>query len=205
VFPYHVVNRANNREWFKLPLDVVWQIFSEIAWETHFNYGVKFHDLVLMSNHFHLLISTPHADLGQAMSHFLGSVTRTLNALSGREGHVFNGPYKWSLITTARYYAYALKYIYRNPVKAGIVAWVEDYPFSSLHERLGMRGLRLPLTLPGEGAGDGLLPEAPGDLLPWLNTPFRNEEDDLVRRAMRRKVFEFPRKASGYPFVFDAP
>jgi len=203
VLPYHVVNRVNNREWFKLPLSTVWGIFSEACWESHFLHGPKFHALVLMSNHFHLLLSTPEDDLGVVMRHLLGSVTRLCNRNSGREGHVFNGPYKRTLVNSSRYYAHALKYVYRNPVKAGIVTRVEDYEFGTLHSMLGLARLPFPMSHPADGAGDALLPEVPADQLPWLNTPFKREQDDAIGKALRRSVFELPKGKLKRPSILE--
>jgi REP element-mobilizing transposase RayT len=193
VFPYHVVNRLNNREWFTLPMEQVWRVFSGACWEISLLTDARIHAFVLMSNHYHLMLSTPGPDLGEVMQRFACSITRIYNLISGREGHLFNGRYRWSLIGTSRYYAHALKYVYRNPVKAGIVDQVEEYPFSTLYARLGQGPASFPLFHPGEGAGDALIPELASDQLGWLNSPFRPEDENAIRKALRRKAFELPR------------
>ena len=192
-FPYHVVNRVNNREWFPLGLDRVWESFLEESYAITIGHGALIHSLVLMSNHFHLKISTPESDLGIVMRDFSRSITRTLNLKSGRSGHIFAGRYRWSLIQTPDYYSAAYKYVYRNPVKAGICEKVEDYPYSTINVVTGARKTPLPLTHPLDGAGDILIPEDPIQLLSWLNRPYSAETDRSIALGIRRKNFQFAR------------
>jgi REP element-mobilizing transposase RayT len=135
-------------------------------------YEVEFHALVLMPNHFHMLVTVPKHDLGKVMSVFMASVTRTANLLSGRSGHLFGGPYHWSLINSSRYYGHALKYVYRNPVRAKLCSAVEEHPYSTLQGLLGET--HLPFRLHFTRAGMELaLPSAePSEQLEWLNKPF---------------------------------
>jgi putative transposase len=121
VYPYHVTARGNNKASFPCEPYQTWEIFNEKILEVQKKFGVKIHAFVMMSNHFHLLITTPHEDLGKVMETFMRSITRTMNAKSGRTGRVFGGPYHWSLINSNVYYDCALKYVYRNPVKAKLV------------------------------------------------------------------------------------
>src|SRR4051794_23831949 len=98
VLPYHVTARANNREAFHLPIRSVWAVIGLECLNLAWVYGVQFHALVLMPNHFHMLLTVPEHDLGKAMNVFVSSATRTINLFSGRSGHVFGGPYHWSII-----------------------------------------------------------------------------------------------------------
>jgi REP element-mobilizing transposase RayT len=45
----------------------------------------------LMDNHVHLLVQTPHADLGRGMQRLHGHYAQTFNARHGRVGHLFQG------------------------------------------------------------------------------------------------------------------
>src|SRR4051794_2787456 len=192
--PYHVVNRCNNREWFKLPMPTVWEVTCSELYRISITYDARVHGFVLMSNHYHLLVSTPTTDLGIVMREFGRSVTGTFNRLSGRTGHLFNGPYKPTLIQSPGHYANALKYIYRNPVRAGITEKVEEYPYSTLHGILGQSHLPVPLHQPlPEKSGVSLLPDDLGCLVDWFNQPFPKESQLAMDRALRRKVFTLPR------------
>ncbi len=188
--PYHVVNSTNNREWFPFELELMWEILTDELLFAHYYGGALVHSFVLMANHFHLLISTPGLDLGRVMQQILSSSTRRLNQASGRTGHVFNGPYFRSLIQDSRYYSHAFKYVYRNPVRAGVVRDVTDYRFSTLNGLVGSSHLPFPLFHPGNGAGDLLIPDETENLLYWLNQPTPKEADAAIRKAYRKSVFK---------------
>jgi len=190
--PYHVVNQVNNKEWFHLPIGDVWDVLSEQCYEISEIHGARIHGFVLMSNHFHLIVSSPVSDLGIIMQHFSSFATRTYNRKSGRVGHLFRGRYKWSMIDSPLYYAHALKYIYRNPVRAGICQKVETYAYSSLQGVLHRSRLPFPVTTGvKEQFGHDLVPEKTCELVTWLNQSLKNEDNEWIRKALRRKTFEF--------------
>jgi REP element-mobilizing transposase RayT len=170
----------------------VWKITTDELYRISVFYGAKIHAFVMMSNHTHLLISTPEADLGKCMEEFGKRVTAAINSRSGRSGHVFGGRYKWSLVQSPIYYAYALKYIYRNPVRAGMVQAVEDYPFSTLHGLLGRSRLPFPIHYPIGDQDIGFYPHGFDELVEWLNQPFQNELLLALDTGMRRKVLTLP-------------
>ena len=66
-FPYHVTARTNNQEWFKLSLDEVWSIFERVLSKVQLRYSIEIYQFVLMSNHYHLLLSTPEANIDKAI------------------------------------------------------------------------------------------------------------------------------------------
>ena len=53
----------------------------------------------LLSNHFHLVVETPRANLAPGMKWFLGTYTQRSNARHRLRGHVFGGRYGggWTL------------------------------------------------------------------------------------------------------------
>jgi REP element-mobilizing transposase RayT len=52
------------------------------------------HAFCLMSNHFHLVVETPKANLVAGMKWFLGTYTGRFNRRHKLFGHLFNGRYK---------------------------------------------------------------------------------------------------------------
>lgn len=200
--PYHVVNQVNNREWFHLPKTEVWEILNHKCLNITQSCGAQIHALVMMSNHYHMILSCPQSDLGEVMWEFGRSVVRTYNNSSGRKGHLFIGRYKWSLVCTANYYSCALKYVFRNPVRAGICENVEDYPFSSLLD-VSQCGLGFPIASPSERLLRDL-PKDPQTFLRWLNTPFQSEDSERIRKGLRRRIFKLPRDYNGRSTPIDA-
>jgi putative transposase len=188
--PYHVTARTNNRETFHVPLAQLWEIIGEECLNLAWVYGAEFHAFVLMPNHFHLLITTPEQNLGVTMNEFLKSVSRRSNRLSDRTGHVFGGPYHRSLIRDSRYFAHALKYVYRNPVRAKLCDHAEDYPFSTLRGLLGLAPLAFPISFTRSGLELSLPAMEPVSQLGWLNSPLPKETEALVRAGLRRRLFD---------------
>lgn len=56
-----------------------------------------------MTNHYHILIETPEANLVKGMRQLNGVYTQRLNRAHGRVGHVFQGRYKAILVERDSY------------------------------------------------------------------------------------------------------
>ncbi len=85
----------------------------------------------LMPNHYHLLVQTPDGNMSRCIRYVNGVYTQRFNRYNKKEGQLFRGRYKAVLIDEDSYLLEVLRYIYRNPLKAGIVKSLDDYPWSS--------------------------------------------------------------------------
>jgi len=94
-------------------------------------YKAVIHVYCLMSNHFHLLLSTPEGNLSQIMRHINGGYTTWFNKRHNRFGHLFQGRYKAILVDADPYAGELSRYIHLNPVRAGMVKQPEHYQWSS--------------------------------------------------------------------------
>ncbi|QLY25849.1 transposase [Bdellovibrio sp. KM01] len=186
-FPYHVRARTTNKDWFELPLDVVWSIFADYLHFLWRAYDVRIHSFVLMNNHFHMIVSTPDANLDEAMNYLMREVSKRIGERVGRINQIFGGPYKWSLIKDDIYLHHAYKYIYRNPVDAGMISRVEEYPFSTLRGLLGLDYLHIPTYDPLD-IGREL-----NSQLNWLNQAYAPDERETIKKALSKKEFRFTR------------
>ena len=188
--PYHVTNRVNNKDWYSVPLGEVWTIYEAVLTETANRYGLENHVFVLMANHFHLVVSTPQKNLPRAMRYFLTEVSRAIGRLSGRTNHIFGGRYRWSVLWAARDIAYVYKYVCRNPIRAGIVNRIEEYPYSSFVRFFGNQS-NMPIT---EGIGSlwTWVPKEPAARARWVNLKVGVEEERLISLALRRYEFKLP-------------
>ena len=90
---YHVMSRGNHGEDVflgdddrRIFLDTLEEACSKTNWEVH--------AFVLMSNHYHLLLITPEANLVAGMKWFQGTYSQRFNARHGLSGHLFQGRYK---------------------------------------------------------------------------------------------------------------
>ncbi len=138
-YPHHVIQRGNNRQ----------PIFSSSADDEYFlglldeaarKFGVAIHAYVLMSNHFHLLV-TPQTDtaLPQMMQAVGRRYVRYFNDIHQRSGTLWEGRYKSTLIQAERYLLACMAYIDLNPVRAGMVVQPRDYLWSSHSHYIGLR------------------------------------------------------------------
>jgi len=133
-YPFHITARTPEKNWYGLSKEEVWSVFVERLNHLKKEMGLKTHAFVLMSNHYHLIASVdPLYDLDHAVQRLQGWVSLELNNFLRKSFYVFEEPSKSSLITTPTYYKRALKYVYRNPVEAGICERVDDYKYSTLN------------------------------------------------------------------------
>ncbi|MES2972978.1 MAG: transposase [Pseudomonadota bacterium] len=142
-YPHHVIQRGNNRQAIfvtRANYEDLLGLLAENAQKT----GVLIHSYVLMSNHFHLLV-TPQS--GESLPQMMQAVgrryVRHFNDSQGRSGTLWEGRYKSTLIQTDRYLLACMAYIDLNPVRAGLVAEPADYPWSSYCHYAGLRSDKL--------------------------------------------------------------
>lgn len=186
-FPYHISARCNNRDWFSVPMQEVWNIFSRYLYFITTAYEVEIHAFVLMSNHYHLIIRTPKANIGEVMHYFQRETSRCLGKASGRINHIFGGVYSSCLITDLNYYNNVYKYVLRNPVAAGLSESVEEYAYGTLRGLLGFEQLLIPTFANEE------LFQCTEVTLCWLNTPNPTNENELIKKALKHREFQFKR------------
>ena len=86
----------------------------------------------LMENHVHLLVHDAGTDTSILMKKVGVSYSAYYNRKYDRIGHLFQDRYKCENINSERYYMTVLRYILRNPEKAGLCR-AEEYRWSSYH------------------------------------------------------------------------
>ena len=138
-FAHHVIQRGNNRQAiFASGAD--YQMLLDLLEENARKFGVAIHAYVLMSNHFHLLLTPQTPDgLPQMMQALGRRYVRYFNDSQQRSGTLWEGRYKSALIQSERYLLACMAYIDLNPLRAGLVAAPGDYPWSSYGHYTGLR------------------------------------------------------------------
>jgi len=134
---YHVTSRGNaqsdiyldnaDRESFLITLS---EVVSRFGWVCH--------AYCLMSNHYHLVIETPKANLALGMRQLNGVYTQRFNRAHHRVGHVFQGRYKAILVERDAYLLELSRYVVLNPVRAKMVKDVSQWTWSSYRATAGM-------------------------------------------------------------------
>ena len=164
-------------------MDEVWRIMSDQLCFISWAYRAQIHSFVLMDNHFHLMISTPAENLSSMMMCFMRETTRYMNRWSGRINQAYGTRHFRSLIGSPHYFLHAYKYIYRNPVEAGLSESCLTYKYSSLAFLLGETKASFPVIF-----DNTLFSDVTGTLT-WLDRKPGLEDWTAVERAMHRKTF----------------
>jgi putative transposase len=135
---YHAYSRGNARQMvFHEPVDFA--SFLDLLGETCLRFDWHCHAHCLMPNHYHLLIETRSPTLSTGMRHLNGVFTQRYNRRRKRVGHLFQGRYKALLVQDDRYLLELARYIVLNPVRAKLVTYPGDWPWSS---HAGLTGTR---------------------------------------------------------------
>ena len=148
-FVYHVINRANGRlHLFRKEADFL--AFERVLLQAHERHPIAILAWCVMSNHWHFVVR-PSED-GE-LSGFFGYLGLTHaarwqaahNAIG--TGHVYQSRFKNFMVQEDQHLVTVLRYVERNPLRAGTVTRAEDWRWSSLHVRLhGPETMRLLLS-----------------------------------------------------------
>jgi REP element-mobilizing transposase RayT len=95
---------------------------------------IEIHSYCLMNNHFHLLVRSPSGELHRAMQGIQTQYSKRFNRIRGRDGPLVRSRYRSKPVETLCYRRTVVRYIDRNPIKAGIVRRAADYPFGSARQ-----------------------------------------------------------------------
>ncbi|MGI9114658.1 MAG: hypothetical protein DLM52_05705 [Chthoniobacterales bacterium] len=166
---YHVLSRGDRREdifWDDVDrsrfLELLERACDKTAWQVH--------AYCLMSNHFHLVIETPRANLVAGMKWFLGTYTMAFNRRHRLSGHLFAGRYKSLLVDESNplYLRAVCDYVHLNPARAGILESKErleswsSYPSYLGKPKARAACLRCDRLLGEHGLGGGNSADAAG-------------------------------------------
>jgi putative transposase len=174
----HVVTRGNARaRVFHSEGD--YAVFSGLMETAHGRVPMEIFAWCLMPNHVHFVVR-PFADgdLARWMHWLLTTHVQRHRIRHETTGRIWQGRYKAFPIQADTHILTVLRYVERNPVRAGLVHSSRDWRWSSL---------------PGRGAGrsaPGLLAPSPVPLpspwVDWVDTPLTGSELTEVRSSVRR-------------------
>ncbi len=191
---YLVSRRCAQREFLLKPSVLVNLVFKFVLAVASTRWGVPIHAACVMSNHYHLVVTDPHANLPHFTQLLDGVIAKALNALYGR-WESFWAPCSYSAVTlvapedVVEKIAYALT----NPVAAGLVKHGRQWPgvWSDPHSA-GQAGETV--ERPGHYfAKDGSMPES-AELV--LSVPPGFESAEEFRAQVLALVNELERKAA---------
>ena len=127
---YHLVSRGVR----KLPIftdDRDRERFLALLELTADRYRWQIHAYCLMTNHFHLLVTTQRPTVSAGMQYLNGRYCQWFNWHHGLEGHVLEKRFFSTLVESDKHLAAVARYIVLNPVRARLCASASEWRWSS--------------------------------------------------------------------------
>ena len=128
---FHVITQGINRSYiFQNPEDIKYYI--KVMYKLNEQCKIKIVAYCIMNNHAHILIETDKINnLSKYMQRLNTIYAKYYNKKYSRVGYVFRDRYKSEGIYSEEHLYNCIKYIYDNPVKAGVCNKAEEYEFSN--------------------------------------------------------------------------
>ena len=171
---YHVLNRGNARARVSHESGD-YAAFLGLLGEASVRVPMRLVGYCLMPNHFHLVAwPSGDGDLSRWMHRLMTAQVGRHRLVHRTSGHVWQGRFKAFPIQEDDHLRTVLRHVERNPLRAGLVARAEDWPWSSLARPGGPPAL-----------GAGPAPRGEG----WVeavNAPMTEAECRRVRESVRR-------------------
>lgn len=134
---YHVTSRGVRRL----------RVYQEVA--DHLKFEALLASVVLerewatysycqMPNHYHLVVKTPDADISEGLHWLNGVYARWFNRQHGYTGHLFDARFHTRLVLDESHLLRTMRYVPRNPVRAGLCLDPAQWPWSSYRAMVGL-------------------------------------------------------------------
>ena len=176
--PHHVTQRGNRGE------DVFFAAadrlrYLELLDRCCRKYGLAVQAYCLMTNHVHLVaVPRAEASFGEALKPLHMRYAQHVNRVQGMSGRLWQGRFFSCPLDDQHLWA-AVRYVERNPVRAGVAEHAEDYRWSSAAAHCGLCHEAL-LSDPCELTAQ----MNPQRWRQWLGEPWEDEE--LLTSRLRR-------------------
>ena len=176
---FHIINRGNGRA-VVFHQDDDYIGFINLIAKAKTKFAARLLAFCLMPNHFHLVmqpLTTPA--LSSFMQWFLTSHVRRYHRIYRSSGHVWQGRFKSFPIQQDEHLLTVLRYVLRNPVRAGLVHRTNQWSWSSIR----YPELIDPWPIP-----------RPTDWYHWVDEPLSERELMHIRTCVNRQApFGTPR------------
>lgn len=137
---YHIIMRGINRQTLFLD-DEDCTKFIQTLQRYRKICEYKLYAYCLMGNHFHLLLHENKESLETVMRRICGSYVFWYNKKYDRVGYLFQDRYKSEPVEDDTYFVVVLRYIFQNPIKAGIVNKINEYKWTNYNDYIGINKL----------------------------------------------------------------
>lgn len=174
--PHHVTQRGNRRQktFFS---DDDFRLYRHLLGQWCAKAGTRIWAWCLMPNHVHLVLVPAHEDgLRAALGEAHRRYTRFVNQREDWRGHLWQSRFASFPMDEAHLRA-CVRYVELNPVRAGLVARPEEWPWSSTRAHLGVARDRLTELAP--------MRERVGDWSAFLAAGLDEREREAIRASER--------------------
>lgn len=173
-FPHHITQRGN-RQADVFNSDADREAYLRFLKEYGKRHGLDVWAYCLMTNHIHLVVVPAREEsLGLALRDTHTVYAMYFNTQTDLSGHVWQGRFHSCPMDQAHLWA-AVRYVERNPVRAGLVERAEEYRWSSAAAHCGFRqDALLSNSFPPAGVID--------NWKEWLSGREDNEAVNQIRR-----------------------
>ena len=133
---FHVIIQGINKSFiFNYPDDI--KFYISTLYKLCTDYSINIIAYCIMNNHAHMLLNTENIkNLSDYMHKVNTRYALYYNKKYKRVGYVFRNRYKSEGIYSEEHLYNCIKYIYDNPVKAGICKKASEYPYSNFKKSI---------------------------------------------------------------------
>lgn len=175
-FPHHITQRGNRRARV-FDHDEARQVYLRLVAQYARRCGVEVWAYCLMDNHVHWVVVPKTATaLAQCFRSAHTRFSLAVNRARGETGHLWQNRFFSCPLDEAHLWA-AVRYVERNPVRAGLVKRAEQYAWSSARAHCGQHS---DMVLAADFPPTGVV----ADWREWLR-----EEDAVGSEAVRRNTY----------------
>lgn len=195
---YHLTSRGNAQQ------DIFWsdndrRLFLELLDKIVRRSNWICHGFCLMTNHYHLLVETPEANLSEGMRELNGRYCQSFNLKHRRNGHVLQGRFDSRIVQKDAYLLAVSRYIVMNPVRAHMVrepsAWLWSSYLPTVSEVNGTRFFNRTFILDYFGADEN---KARDEYRKFVATPFDSSPWDDLKGGVLLGTDEFVQSVEHY-------
>ena len=127
---FHVSARAVRAAGLLFLDDEDRRVFRGLIWHVTRRHLWTCHAFCLMGTHYHLVVESSRASLSEGVHRLNWLYAKRFNQRHGSFGHVFADRFSTRVIDDEEYLHDACVYVLLNPVRAGLCARIEDWPWS---------------------------------------------------------------------------
>jgi REP-associated tyrosine transposase len=133
---YHVTTSATGNDWLfrndderGFFLRLVGDVVTRLQWRCR--------SYCVLGTHYHLMVETPEPNLDRGMKRLNGLYAQWFNRQHERTGHLVADRYHSVLVERESHAIQIVRYIARNPIRAGLCRSPEAWPWSSYAATIG--------------------------------------------------------------------